>query len=300
MLATAVIVFREILEAALIIGIVAAATRGVPGRSVWLAAGVAVGLVGAGIVALATERISEMASGIGQELFNAAVLGIVVLMLAWHNVWMAAHGAALSKQARQVGVEVRDGGRARSALLIIVALAVLREGSETVLFLYGVAASEGGGSLLLVAGGLIGFGGGAAVGYALYRGLLRIPLRLFFSVTSALVLFLAAGMASQAARFLVQADVLPSLATPAWDASSLLPQTSILGTLLHGLVGYEARPAGIQILVYVAVLLVIAAGMWMSRNGALSTATASSGRQPLAVRAETEVGGRKRISCDER
>jgi high-affinity iron transporter len=295
MLATAVIVFREILEAALIIGVVAAATRGVRGRGAWLFAGVGAGVVGAGIVALATGRISEMASGMGQELFNAAVLGIAVLMLAWHNVWMAAHGAALSKQARQVGIEVRDGGRARSALLILVALAVLREGSETVLFLYGIAASEGGASPAMLAGGLIGIGGGVVVGYALYRGLLRIPLRLFFGVTSALVLFLAAGLASQAARFLVQADILPSLATPAWDASSLLPQTSILGTLLHGLVGYEARPAGIQVVVYVSVLLAIAAGMWMSRSGSLSTATASGRRRPLAVRAETDVGGHGRI-----
>jgi high-affinity iron transporter len=265
--ATAVIVFREVLEAALLVGIVAAATRTVPGRDRWIAAGIAAGLVGAGLVALGTERIAELASGVGQGLFNAAVLGIAVVMLAWHNLWMSSHSAALAAGARSVGSEIRDGRRECSVLLIVVGLAVLREGSETVLFLYGIAASEGGASWPMLGGGLGGIAAGIAVGYALYAGLLRIPLRWFFTATGVLVLFLAAGMASQSARFLIQADMLPGLATPLWDTSAVLPQTSIAGTLLHSLVGYDAQPAGMQIVFYVLVLAVIAAGMrWAARN----------------------------------
>jgi high-affinity iron transporter len=261
MFATAIIAFREVLEAALLIGIVAAATRAVPGRNRWLAAGIAAGLAGALLVALGTDRIAELASGIGQELFNAAVLGIAVVMLAWHNLWMSSHGAALAANARSVGTAIREGRRERSVLLIVVGLAVLREGSETVLFLYGVAATEGGASWSMLAGGLAGIAGGIAVGYALYAGLLRIPLRWFFTATGILVLFLAAGMASQAARFLIQADLLPSLATPLWDTSALVPQGSIVGTLLHSLVGYDARPAGMQIVFFVLVLVAIGVGM---------------------------------------
>ena len=268
MFASAIIVFREVLEAALIIGILAAATRDVPGRNRWLAAGIAAGLVGAGMVALGTDRIADLASGIGQELFNAAVLGIAVVMLAWHNLWMSSHGAALAADARKVGTAVRDGRRARSVLLIVVGLAVLREGSETVLFLYGIAASEGGAALPMLAGGLIGVTAGAALGYAVYKGLLKIPLRWFFTATGILVLFLAAGMASQAARFLIQADVLPSLASPLWDTSAWLPQSSVVGALLHSLVGYEAQPAGMQIVFYVLVLAFIAIGMkWLNKGG---------------------------------
>ena len=170
MFATAIIVFREVLEAALIIGILAAATRDIPGRNRWLGAGIAAGLVGASLVALGTDRIAELASGIGQELFNAAVLGIAVVMLAWHNLWMSSHGAALAADARKVGTAVRDGRRARSVLLIVVGLAVLREGSETVLFLYGIAASEGGASLPMLAGGLAGVTAGVALGYAALQG----------------------------------------------------------------------------------------------------------------------------------
>jgi high-affinity iron transporter len=267
MLPTAILVFREVLEAALIVGIVAAATRAVAGRNRWVATGIAAGLAGAGVVAALTGRIAEMASGIGQELFNASVLGLAVLMLAWHNLWMSSHGAALAADARSVGVAIRDGRRECSILLVVVGLAVLREGSETVLFLYGIAASEGGASLPMLIGGLIGVGAGVATGYLLYAGLLRIPLRWFFTATGVLVLFLAAGMASQVARFLIQADLLPSLTSPLWDTSAVLPQTSLVGTLLHSLIGYEAQPAGMQIVFYVVVLVVIAAGMRSAKKG---------------------------------
>jgi high-affinity iron transporter len=274
MFATAVIVFREVLEAALIVGIVTAATRTVPGRNWWLTAGIAVGLVGSAMVALGTDRIAALASGMGQELFNAAILGIAVVMLAWHNLWMSSHGAALAADARGVGKAIREGRSECSVLLIVVGLAVLREGSETVLFLFGIAATEGGGSLAMLAGGVAGIAAGIAVGYLVYAGLLRIPLRWFFTATGVLVLFLAAGMASQAASYLVQADLLPSLATPLWDTSQIVPQGSVAGTLLHSLVGYDARPAGMQIVFYVIVLVTIAAGMvWVGKPGPRSRPT---------------------------
>ena len=260
MFATAIIVFREVLEASMLVGIVAAATRSVPGRNRWLVAGIIAGLAGSAVVALFTGRIAALASGIGQEIFNAAILGVAVLMLAWHNIWMSAHGAALASDARRVGGAISDGRRECSVLLVVVGIAVLREGSETVLFLYGIAASEGAGSAML-AGGLIGIIAGAGAGYTLYAGLVRLPMRWIFATTGVLVLFLAAGMASQAARFLIQADLLPSLAAPLWDTSFLLPQSSIAGTVLHSLVGYDARPAGMQIVFYLVVLIAIASGM---------------------------------------
>jgi high-affinity iron transporter len=268
MLAAAIIVFREVLEASLIVGIVAAATRAVPGRSRWLAAGIVAGLAGAGVVALFTGEIASLASGVGQELFNAAILGLAVVMLAWHNIWMAAHGAALAADARDVGGAIRDGRRECSVLLVVVGLAVLREGAETVLFLYGIAASGGTGAAAMLAGGLGGLAVGVGVGYALYAGLVRLPMRWIFTATGILVLFVAAGMASQAARFLVQADVLPGLVAPLWDTSRLLTDDSAAGTLLHSLIGYDPRPSGMQIVFFVTVLIAIAAGMLLRGNRA--------------------------------
>jgi len=272
MFGTALIVFREVLEAALIVGIVSAATRGIPGRMRWIGAGVAAGIGGAILVALGAGAISQLAEGMGQELFNASILGLAVAMLAWHNIWMSVHGRELAADAKEIGGEIRRGSKALSVLLVVVAIAVLREGSETVLFLYGVAISGDGSRMPMVTGGAIGLAGGIAVGWLLFAGLLRIPVRWFFAATSFLVLLLAAGMASQAARFLIQADVLPSLAAPVWDTSQLIPNSSVVGKALTGLLGYDARPAGMQIAFFIAVLLVIWAGMTWARRRSGSTA----------------------------
>ena len=266
MFGTAIIVFREVLEASIIMGILSAATRNIPGSRRWLAAGLLAGLVGSGIVAASTDVIGSLANGIGQEIFNAIVLGIAVLMLAWHNIWMSAHGAVLAANAKLVGRNIRDGNSECSVLLIIVGLAVLREGSETVLFLYGIAASGDGGHSSMMLGGVVGMLSGIAVGYTIYAGLLKIPMRWFFAATGILVLLLAAGMASQAAHFLIQADLLPSLAAPLWDTSSVLPEKGLPGMLLHSLIGYDSRPAGMQIVFYFTVLVAIFLGMkWVAR-----------------------------------
>ena len=261
MFSTAVIVFREVLEAAIIIGIIAAATRDVPGRNRWISAGILLGLLGSTLVAGSASTISNLADGVGQELFNAFILGAAVLMLAWHSIWMASHGKQLAASARNVGNAIRDGASERSVLLAVIGIAVLREGAETVLFLYGIATSEQVGASTLLLGGFVGIIAGIAVGYALYKGLLRIPLHWFFTATSALVLLLAAGMASQMARFLIQADKIPALFTPLWDTSAILPEKSIPGLLLHSLIGYDASPAGMQLVFYVATLLIIITGM---------------------------------------
>jgi high-affinity iron transporter len=134
---------------------------------------------------------------------------------------------------------------------------VLREGSEIVLFLYGIAIASGVGGLSMLAGGVLGLAAGAAIGAVIYFGLLAIPLRRLFTVTSWLILLLAAGMASQGAAFLMQADLLPSLGNDLWDTSSILTENSMLGVLLHVLIGYSAQPAGIQVVFYLATLLVI-------------------------------------------
>ena len=139
MFGSALIIFRETLEAALVIGIIAAATRGVSRRSLWLIIGVACGVIGSFVVAALAETIANLAEGSGQELFNAAVLATAVIMIAWHNIWMSTHGAELARDAKRIGSEVKEGQRELSAIAILVGLTVLREGAESVLFLHGMA-----------------------------------------------------------------------------------------------------------------------------------------------------------------
>lgn len=269
MFGAAIIVFRETLEAALLIGIVAAATRGIPGRTNWITGGVVAGTAGAAMVAALTGHISGLFDGVGQELFNAAILGVAVILLAWHNVWMSAHAAELAAAARQVGAEVGEGRRQLSAILVVIAVAVLREGAESVLFLYGLMAGGDVDVPAVAGGGALGVLAGGALGLVLYAGMLKIPMRWFFSVTGALILLLAAAMASQMAKFLVQADVLPGLRSPLWDTSAALPDRSPLGILMHALAGYDATPSGMQVLFYVVTTLTVLAGMWSARRSSI-------------------------------
>ena len=258
MLASLLIVFREVFEAGLIVGIVMAVTSGVAGRSRWIAGGVAAGVLGACLVALFTGGLSELFGGSGQEVFNAGILSFAVIMLTWHNVWMARHGRELAAELKAAGEAVAAGSKSLAALAIVVAIAVLREGSEVVLFLYGVAASQGGASWGMVAGGFIGLILGSLVCLMTYLGLITIPTRYLFGVTSTLIAFLAAGLAAQAISFLQQADILTALDQTVWDTSWILSDSSYLGRALHTLIGYVDQPTAMQLIVYAATLTVIA------------------------------------------
>jgi high-affinity iron transporter len=257
-LAALLIVFREVFEAGLIVGIVMAVTAGVAGRGLWVAGGVAAGVLGACLVALFTGGLSALFGGSGQEVFNAGILGFAVIMLTWHNVWMARHGRELAAELQAAGEAVVAGSKSLAALAIVVAIAVLREGSEVVLFLYGVAAAQGGASWGMIGGGLVGLVLGSLVCFATYLGLITIPTRYLFGVTSTLIAFLAAGLAAQAIAFLQQADILTAFDRTVWDTSWILSDSSYLGRALHTLIGYVDQPTGMQLIVYVVTLVAIA------------------------------------------
>jgi high-affinity iron transporter len=261
MLAALLIVFREVIEAGLIIGIVLAATVGLPKRGLWIFYGIVGGLIGSCIIARFTGEIASFFEGSGQELFNASILLLAVGMLTWHNVWMASHGRELATRTKKIGAAVSEGQEPITALAFVCGLAVLREGSEVVLFLYGVSTSGGTSSFGILIGGLLGLLGGAGVSLFIYLGMLKIPVRYFFSVTSGLITVLAAGLAAQAIANLQQAGYVEVLTLPVWDTSWLLPETSFVGSLFHTLVGYMDRPNGAQLVAYILTVTTICALM---------------------------------------
>ena len=225
MLAALIIVFREVFEAGLIVGIIMAVTAGVPGRGYWVTGGIAAGVLGAGLVAVFTGGLSELFDGSGQELFNAGILGFAVLMLTWHNVWMSRHGRELARRdARrrrsgrrrlEVARRARRRRRGRGA--------ARRLGGRAVsLWRRGVAGRREHRPWL--AGGFVGLVLGALVCLLTYLGLVTIPQRYLFGVTSALIALLAAGMAAQAIAFLEQANIVTALDETVWDTSWLLSE----------------------------------------------------------------------------
>ena len=257
MFSTALIFFREVLELSLLTGVLLAATRNARGRTPWIFGGLLAGLAGSAMLAVFTGRLQEALQGRGQEYFNAAVLLAAALLLAYTVLWMAQQSRDFSATLREAGREVTEGSRSFAALALLIFLTSLREGSEIVLFTYGVvAAGEGGHGLWL--GALAGTGLGGLLGVLLYAGLLRIPLGRVFALLSLFLTLLAAGMVVQALGFLTAVRVLPELGSPAWDASGLLPEAGPAGSILHAVLGYTDRPCGIQVIGFAVALASIA------------------------------------------
>jgi len=275
MFVSMIIVFREAMEAGLIVGIVLAATVGVARRARWIAGGITTGVVGASLVAAFAAALSNAFEGAGQEVFTASILLFAVVMLSWHILWMSHHARAMARELREVGQQVRLGQRSLAALAVVVAVAVLREGSEVVLFLYGIAAASDTAPLAMAVGGVAGLALACVTSWLLYRGLVIIPLHRLFSVTNVLIALLAAGMAGQAAAVLHSADLLPGWGEQVWNTSFILADDSFLGRSLHALVGYSARPSGIQLAAWLATLLtLVVASRAISRVPARAVAVA--------------------------
>lgn len=268
MLAALVIVFREALEAGLVIGVVLAATQGVAGRGRWIGLGLAAGVAGACIVAAFAGRIGAAFEGAGQEALNAGILLVAVAMLAWHNAWMARHGREWSARLKQVGREVQAGTRPLAALGVVCGMAVLREGSEVALFLSGVALTGGASALSIVTGGLLGILLGALASVLLYAGLISLPVRHLFTALTALITLVAAGLAAQAVSFLQQGGWIQILSDPVWDTSNILSQDGVVGRVLHTLIGYSDRPSGLDLVAYGVTVLLMVLLMRVARQGA--------------------------------
>ncbi len=259
MFPTATIVFREIIEVALVVGIVFAATRGLPGRVNLVLAGLGLGIFGSIIIAFFTDAISQAIDGVGQEIFNACVMFIAVAFLSWTVIWMKTHGRQLAQNLKAVGADVMTGDKSRYVIVGVVALATFREGAEIVLFTYGMLASGAYGLSDVIIGGLLGAIGGAAIGLALYFGLLKAAQRHLFTVTSWLLIILTAGMAAQGANFLIAAGVLPMLHPEMWDTSSFVEGGSFIGQTFKVLFGYTPRPTGMEVAFYTSILVLVGA-----------------------------------------
>lgn len=253
MISSFIIVFREMLEMALVLGVLLAATEGVVKSRSWIAIGAGIGLLGAVIVALLMEELENAMQGDGEFLFNAIVLTLASVMIGWTVIWMRQHGREMTLRMKSVGQSVIEGSLPYTALLLISLAAVMREGSEAVFFLFGFAQS-GVDTMSLFTGGLAGMVTGVLIGYVVYRGLIYIPLKNLFQVTGWLLMLLAAGMASQAAWNLIVIDMLPPIIESMWNSSAWLSQESMVGELLHVLIGYDDNPSGMQLLVFIIAL----------------------------------------------
>ena len=258
MISFAIIVFREMLEISLVLGVLLAATPNLFKRNRWVFMGVGIGILGSLLVAVFSQKISDAMQGMGQEVFNASILLATAVLIGWTIVWMRRHAQSLTTGLKEVGHAVCTGQKPLYSLAVVVALTVLRDGSEIVMFTFGSLAS-GQSVFSIITGSLVGIVVGTVVGVGICYGLLKFATRHIFGITSWMLIFLAAGMVSQAIGFLSAAGYVPELVSPLWDTSRLMAEKSLLGRILHTLIGYSERPSGMQCLGYVLTIISIAA-----------------------------------------
>jgi high-affinity iron transporter len=257
MFATSLIVFRETLEAALFVGIVAASTRGLSGRGRWLSLGVFAGLLGSLGVAAGMGQISAWADGIGQDLLNVGIIGVALIMLTWHCVWMSSHAKDMVQDAKQLAKQATLPNGSLMALAVAVALAVLREGAETVLFVAGFMSGTSESLSAIFLSVALGLTAGSLVGVLIYFGLARIKTQHLFAVTNGLILLLIGSLASQLGKNLIQSGLISHGGEPLWSTEAWLSNDSALGVFLHALAGYDANPAALQVLLYVTAVTLV-------------------------------------------
>lgn len=259
MLATFLIMLREGLEAALIVGIIAAYLTKVGRRDALrpVALGVVAALalsVGLGLGIFVT--VGRLPVAIKEPLEGLAGL-LAVAVLTWMLFWMRRQGRALKGDLERQADLALSAGNTRS-LVMLAFVAVLREGVETALFLMALfsSATAAGNDFLLGAsvGAVLGLVAAVLIGWAFFRGALRLDLRRFFTITGVLIIFVAAGLVSFAVGEFTEAGWLPAT-RPVFDLAGVLPETSPVGALLAGLLGYRSQPTALEVVAYLAYLV---------------------------------------------
>ena len=253
MLANLIIGFREGLEAALIIGILAAYLVKLERRrelpKLWLGVGTAISIsVFLGILlGVLVENVPE-----GTNEFIAGVTSIIAVgFVTWMIFWMARQSRALSKELR---TQVDQAEKSAWAMAGIAFLAVIREGIETSVFLWSSSRAAGADTLPLF-GALIGFAAAAILGYAIYRGAVKLNLSKFFGYTGAFLIVVAAGILCYGIHELQEIGLLPFLTDTTYDVSGVIPDGGFLDTFLRGTISFRSAPSQLESLAWFAYLI---------------------------------------------
>jgi high-affinity iron transporter len=250
------IMFREGVEAALIVGIIASylkqTGRGHLMKAIWL------GVILATLLCLTVAIILQLASQKypqkQQELFSSIISVMAVGVLTWMVFWMRRASRSIKGELQsQIEAAIGSDNRWGFALVGMSFLAVLREGLETVVFLLATFQQNLG--IQAPMGALFGYVAAIAVGVGIYQGSIRINLKKFFKWTGVFIILVAAGLLASAVRAAHEAGVWNSLQTIVYDASRILPNNGLLGSLLTGILGYNDAPTLGEVLVYLGYLV---------------------------------------------
>jgi high-affinity iron transporter len=253
--ATFVITLREGFEAALLLGIVYASLHRVGRRehARMVTVGAALGLLASIAMGIAVATLNGPLADLGPDVVALGVIAMAVALLTWHAWWMSGHARGIRPDVER-RVALAEAGQRLWPLALIAFTGVVREGAETVLFLWGLMSQVSGASGAAgLVGGVTGLGAAALLGWLVFRGGTKICLARFFTVTSVLLALLSAGLVATGVGRVQGLGWLPQ-SSPIWDTSWLLDDHGAIGGVLAGLVGYRAAPTAPEVAAYVTYL----------------------------------------------
>ncbi|WP_341755252.1 FTR1 family protein [Candidatus Tisiphia endosymbiont of Ptychoptera albimana] len=251
----ALVVFRECLEIALLLGVILAVTKQLEKSRIYIIAGVMLGTVSAALFAFFTRSITVAFSGLGDEIFNSGVILLTVALIGWTIVWMQGYGIKIKQNLNDLSVKISSGDSSYIMLVLIVAATILREGMEIIILVYSISSVEIIDSNSYLLGLIIGIVSGLTLGVIIYLGLIKIVNQLYiFRISSILLMLVASGFAAEAAGILSSSGIITILSDQLWDSSWLISDRSIYGKFLKMITGYIARPNGLQVVFYVCTL----------------------------------------------
>lgn len=250
MLATAIIVFREMLEICLILGIISAALDNLKNKKLLLLSGIIGGTCLSAVFALTMTYINGLFDGNGQEILKIIILSTSIIFINLTIIWISKHRKELHSKINNATQKLINKEINIISLVIVIVFIISREGMEIILFLSGIY-SAGSTATDLVLGSIIGAASGISLGLLLYNGLLKLNMKHFFSVINIMLILLAAGMASQLANYLNSVDLIEVLSTQIWDSSWIVNENGLIGKILHSMFGYSSKPTGLQAIFYV-------------------------------------------------
>ncbi len=250
MLSSLLITLREGLEAALIIGIILAYLARTDNRqgfkSVWIGASLAilVSLIAGAVIYLLAGEFSGQA----EEVFEGLAMFVAVGVLTWMIFWMRKQAVNIKAHLHAQIQSVLTSGSSLG-LVILAFVVVVREGIETVLFLF-AATRVAESPALFTAGGFLGLAIAIVIGYSIYKGTSRLNLTTFFNVTSLVLILFAAGLLAHGIHEFHEAGIIPPAVEHVWDINHILPEKSTFGRFLTAIVGYNGNPSLVEVVTY--------------------------------------------------
>ncbi len=250
-----IVVFRECLEIALLLGVIMAATKPIQNSKTYILIGTIIGVVCASIFALSARSITSSLGELGDEIFDASIILLTSIIISWTVVWMQGYTKKVRKNLNKLSDEITTGTTSKFMLVAVVATAILREAAEIILFVYSISSADNISGHDYIIGLGVGAASGLAVGTIIYQGLIKYVGKYIFKISTLLLILIAAGLSAEAAGILTSSGLVETFNDQLWDTSWFVSNSSIAGKILNITTGYDSRPNGLQIIFYCTTII---------------------------------------------